>query len=209
MHYSRVNIFVKSLRDNSDAISLHNKNKKDQLKSDIFQSNIWQDNPWIEYGQINDDVTTIFSFEVRVHKVKAILNFKCIYGSPTAPLTCLYSLGRHQMETFSALLVLCVGISPVTGEVPSQRPVTRRVDVFFELRLNKRLSKQSWGRWFETPSRALWRHCNVKPFCKVFCVSDLVLWNYTTTQCGRLLKKRLKGQKFYTSNHGIKQRDST
>ena len=25
---------------------------------------------------------------------------------------------------------------------------------------NKRLSKQSWGRWFETPSRTLWRHCN-------------------------------------------------
>ena len=25
--------------------------------------------------------------------------------------------------------------------------------------LNKRLNKQSWGWWFETPSRALWRHC--------------------------------------------------
>ena len=26
--------------------------------------------------------------------------------------------------------------------------------------LNERLSKQSWGWWFETPSRSLWRHCN-------------------------------------------------
>ena len=26
--------------------------------------------------------------------------------------------------------------------------------------LNKRLSKQSWGWWFETPTRSLWRHCN-------------------------------------------------
>ena len=26
--------------------------------------------------------------------------------------------------------------------------------------LNKRLSKQSWGWWFETPSCSLWRHCN-------------------------------------------------
>ena len=26
--------------------------------------------------------------------------------------------------------------------------------------LNKRLSKQSWGWWFDTPSRSLWRHCN-------------------------------------------------
>ena len=56
----------------------------------------------------------------------------------------------------------CAGNSPVTGEFPSQRPVTRTFDVFFDLRLNKRLSKQSRRRWFETPSRSLWRHCNVE-----------------------------------------------
>ena len=44
---------------------------------------------------------------------------------------------------------------------PAQRPVTRSFDVFFDLRLNKRLSKQSWGWWFETLSHPLWRHCNV------------------------------------------------
>ena len=64
------------------------------------------------------------------------------------------------METFFALLALCVGNSPVTDEFPSQRPVTRSFDVFFDLRLNKPLSKQSWGWWFETPSRPLWHHCN-------------------------------------------------
>ena len=47
------------------------------------------------------------------------------------------------METFYALLAFCVGNSPVTDEFPSQRPVTRSFDVFFDLRLNKRLSKQS------------------------------------------------------------------
>ena len=72
-----------------------------------------------------------------------------------------YSWWRHQMETFSALLALRVGNSPVTGEFPSRRPVTRRFDVFLDLRLNKRLSKQSTYRWFETPSRSLWRHSNV------------------------------------------------
>ena len=66
---------------------------------------------------------------------------------------------RHQMEAFSALLALCAGNSPVTGEFPSQRSVTRSFDVFFDLRLNKRLSKQSWAWWFETPSCPLWRHC--------------------------------------------------
>ena len=68
---------------------------------------------------------------------------------------------RHRMETFSALLTICAGNSPVPGEFPSQRPVTRSFDVFFDLRLNKRLSKQSWGWWFETLSRSLWRHRNV------------------------------------------------
>ena len=55
------------------------------------------------------------------------------------------------METFSALLAICAGNSPVTGELPTQTPVTRSFDVFFDLRLNKRLSNQSWGWWFETP----------------------------------------------------------
>ena len=81
---------------------------------------------------------------------------------------------RHQMEPFSSLLALCAGNSPVTGEFPSQRPVMRGFDVFFHLCLNKRLSKQSWGWWFETPSHSLWRHCNVVVFC-----SDEVPTDYT------------------------------
>ena len=43
---------------------------------------------------------------------------------------------------------------------PHKRPVTRSFDVFFYLRPNKRLSKQSWGWWFQTLSCSLWRHCN-------------------------------------------------
>ena len=58
---------------------------------------------------------------------------------------------RHQMKTFSALLAFCVENSPVTGEFPAKRPVTRSSDVLFDLRLNKRLSKQSLGWCFETP----------------------------------------------------------
>ena len=47
------------------------------------------------------------------------------------------------------------------NRLPPQRPVTRSFDVFFDLRLDKRLSKQWWGWWFETPSRSSWRPCNV------------------------------------------------
>ena len=55
--------------------------------------------------------------------------------------------------------------SPVAGEFSAQRPVTRSVGVFFDLRLNKRLSKQSWGWWFETLSHPLWRHCDAGEDC--------------------------------------------
>ena len=50
---------------------------------------------------------------------------------------------------------------PFVRGIPAQRPVTRNFDVFFDLSLNKRLSKQSWGWWSETPSSSLWRHSNV------------------------------------------------
>ena len=72
---------------------------------------------------------------------------------------------RHRMMTslngniFRVSGPLC---GEFTGEFPSQRPVTRSFDVFFGLRLNKRLSKHSIRRWFETPWRSLWRHCNAK-----------------------------------------------
>ena len=75
------------------------------------------------------------------------------------------------METFSALLAICAGNLPVPGEFPTQRPVTRSFDVFFDLRLNKRLSKQSWGWWSETLSCSLWRQSND---------ADLVLVLHTT-----------------------------
>ena len=62
---------------------------------------------------------------------------------------------RHKMETFSALLAICVGNSPGT-----QRPVTWSFDVSIDLRQNKRLSKQLWSWWFERLSRPLWRYRN-------------------------------------------------
>ena len=61
---------------------------------------------------------------------------------------------------FSALLAFSEGKPLVTGGFPSQRPVNRNFDAFFDLRLNKRLSKQSRCQWFETPSHSLWRHYN-------------------------------------------------
>ena len=62
--------------------------------------------------------------------------------------------------------------------VNSQRPVTQSFDVFFDLRLNKRLSRSSKYRWFETPSRPLWDHSNVN---NDFASSYISGWNSKLT----------------------------
>ena len=66
---------------------------------------------------------------------------------------------RHQMESFSALLPFVWGIHRSPRNSP-HKGQWRSFDAFFDLRLNIRLSKQSGRRWFETPSRSLWRHYN-------------------------------------------------
>ena len=85
-----------------------------------------------------------------------------IEASPIETLTWKHIDVRHQRETFPALLVHCEGNPPVTGGLPQQRPVTQSFDVFFNLRLNKWLNKQSRRRWIESPLCLLWRHCNGK-----------------------------------------------
>ena len=71
----------------------------------------------------------------------------------------LYMMTSSNGNIFRVTGPLC-GEFTGPGEFPTQRPVTQSFDVFFDLRLNKRLSKQPWGWWFETPSRSLWRHRN-------------------------------------------------
>ena len=62
------------------------------------------------------------------------------------------------------------GKPPVTGVFPWNRPVTRSFDALFDLHLSKLLSKQSRRRWFETPSRSLWRHyIELSQSCLVCC----------------------------------------
>ena len=94
----------------------------------------------------------------------------------------------------SALLAICAGNSPVPGEFPTQRPVPRSFDVFLDLRLNKRLSKQPWGWWFESLSRPLWRHHNG------YFLIHLREWNVTNFDCSQWL-----GVRFVMSHHWIRQ----
>ena len=75
---------------------------------------------------------------------------------------------------------LC-GKSLDTGEFPTQRPVTRSFDVFFDLRPNKRLSKQWQGWWFETPLCSLWRHYNANNIHMITPFHHPVLIHYMPT----------------------------
>ena len=68
-----------------------------------------------------------------------------------------------------------------TGEFPAQRPVTRSFHVFFDLLLNKPLSKHWWGWWFEKLSRPLWRHCDEVFTSIVWCGMQLSIHALTST----------------------------
>ena len=93
----------------------------------------------------------------------ALYRRKTITGLVYQPIyASLCFMMRSANGNISSLLALCAGNSPVTGEFPSQRPMMQRFDVFFDLRLNKQLSKQSWGWWLKMPSCSLWRQCKVQ-----------------------------------------------
>ena len=74
-----------------------------------------------------------------------------------------------------ALLALREWNPTVTGGFSSQRPVTRSCDVFFDLRIKQRLSKRWKRRWFETPSRSLWRQCNAILFAEEHNTKHLIV----------------------------------
>ena len=101
-------------------------------------------------------------------------------------------------RNISALLVICAGNSPITGGFPAKGPVKRIYDAFFDMRLNKRLSKEKWGWWFETPSHPLWRHCNdmVRMFFRqyeTFCIQHCCEWTVAVSHvCHTVLKTDAK-----------------
>ena len=99
------------------------------------------------------------------------------------------------METFSALLAICAANSSVTGEFLAQRPVTRSFDVFFDLGLNERLSKQSWGWWFEMPSPPLWRHSNVT---RQFALFIILVQDFSNTRQVYIISDKYN-HSFFTS----------
>ena len=107
------------------------------------------------YKHLNLSVSSMFEYlEVIILRYIFLIRRYCSNCEISRPWW------RHEIETFSALLAICAANSPVPGEFPTQRPVTRNFYVLFDLRPNKLLTKQSWGWSFETPSHPLCRHRN-------------------------------------------------
>ena len=90
---------------------------------------------------------------------------------------CFYMMTSSNGNIFRVTGPLC-GEFTGHGEFPAQRPVTQSFDDFFDKGLHERLSKQSWGWWFETPSHPLWRHRN-----DVDCNNSLLRGQSITCHC--------------------------
>ena len=70
----------------------------------------------------------IWTLENSITKLFSVVTITAIVATDLIRTTCWkegLTWWRHQMETFSALLAICAGNSPVTGEFPARRPVTR------------------------------------------------------------------------------------
>ena len=122
---------------------------------------------------------SLTSYDVAVNLLRTIHPENLAHSSPFALLyrealgSTMRNIGKYISHQRKLMMTSSNGnffrvTGPLCGEfighrwIPSQRPVTRSFDVFFDLRLNKRLNKQSRRRWFEAPSCSLWRHCNVR-----------------------------------------------
>ena len=114
----------------------------------------------------------------------SVLVRRRLYAESSPGWFCCISWWRHQMETFSALLAFCARNSPVTGEFPHKGQWRWALILYLICALNKRLSKQPWGRRFWTPSLSLWRHCNFHPSSlthsvRFICNTIYSLWHQT------------------------------
>ena len=111
---------------------------------------------------------------------------------------------RHQMEAFAALLDLFEGNPPVTGGLPLQRPMTQSLDVFFDLPLNKRLSKQSRRRWFSDIMMAssngsirvtgpLWGESTSHRWIPLTKANDAELWYFLWSTPEQMVEQTIAG----------------
>ena len=149
--------------------------KRNMSKQYYINQNINFNSSYIQFSYRLSSLTLNYSNpgvdSARGHKMFDVIKIRLLRRIPEKKHALLYVIPYSQSfhddvikwKHFPRYWSFVRGIrSPVTDEFPSQRPVTRSFDVFFELRLKKWLSQPSRRRWFETLSRSLSRHCIAK-----------------------------------------------
>ena len=158
----------------------------DHKGHDPYTKVSWYESKLIKYGRCNGDINATNNTLGVIHVHEEICGlayvFAFLFPDPECQQPCRYQNMLDAIKKVKIFLHTVLFIdtrqiveilhndrrrrtySPVTGEFFTQRPVTRSFDGFFDLRLNKRLSKQSWSWWFETLLHPLWRHCNINWF---------------------------------------------
>ena len=136
-----------------DFMLLHKINKKNHiilLPNTKINADIWSETDlskiWIKMEEYSYNISTF-----RMQNV----------GQFNRALVCVAKNKTwwNMMKSSNGNIFRVTGL--LWGEFTGHRPVTRSFHVFFYLRPNDRLDKQSWGWWFETPSCSLWCHSNV------------------------------------------------
>ena len=196
--YSISNRYLLTLKNDGSSQGLTLNRRKLTRKTYDLAGTLW----WSVVNQ--SPSTSLCLYQPPAIPCLGMVVYLCLYGANDITIEADHRFRawavpwwRHQIETFSALLALCAGNSPVPGEFPTQRPVTRRFDIFFDLRLNKRLSKQPWGWWIETPSWLLWRHCNASAMSRrcppgpwPATTASRTIWDHIWAMCLQVQRRR-------------------
>ena len=122
---------------------------------------------WLVYDLIS--ITGLFPFLVRKYSEQFDMRYCNINWSSTGFASTQTVVFRIQVKQYFYMMTWSNGnIFLVTGPLWEKFtgyqwiPLTKNGDaeLWCFLRLNKRLSKQSWREWFKTPLCSLWGHCN-------------------------------------------------
>ena len=125
-------------------------------------------------------ISTMLWLKHSGYSTNYLVNFLHVYRYLTlcnCCISCFYQAGIGyvhddviKLKHFPRYWPFVRGIHRWPVNSPHKGQCLRSFDVLFDLRLNERLSKQSWDWWLETSSRSLWRHCNDLTLCNC-CIS--------------------------------------
>ena len=127
--------------------------------SKMFQLYKWVFSSILHFARIHQDIDRKMRRKYISGVIELLHMLYCHY-------LCIQHDGVIKWKHFSRYWPFVSGIHRSPVDSPHKGQWHGTVISFFDLRLDKRLSKHSRNRWFETPSRSSWRHCNDDTVCR-------------------------------------------